>query len=355
MSSPTAATPTAATTAATWPEVLVTLTAGHELTAGQVRWAFGEVLAGRAVASQIAGLAIGLAVRGESASELAALSEAMLAHAVTIEVPGRTLDVVGTGGDRAGTVNISTMAAVVAAAAGARVVKHGNRAASSLSGSADTLEALGVRLTPEPARVAEIAVEVGITFCMAQAFHPALRHAAPVRRELGVRTFFNVLGPLANPASPAASLVGVADARLAGLVAEVFAGRGVDALVVRGDDGLDELTTTTTSTVWVVTDGTVHRRSLDPAAFGIARAAAADLRGADPEANAAVVRAVLGGATGAVRDITLLNAGAALAVEAGFPGGLDAALGDGLVRAAAAVDSGAAAELLTRWAAASSR
>ncbi len=341
--------------APTWAEVLATLTSGRELSGPQVRWAFGEVLEGRAVPSQVAGLAIGLAVRGESAAELAALAEEMLAHAVTIEVPGRTLDIVGTGGDRAGTVNISTMAAVVAAAAGALVVKHGNRAASSLSGSADTLEALGVQLTPAPARVVEIAAEVGITFCMAQAFHPALRHAAPVRRELGVRTFFNVLGPLANPASPTASLVGVADARLAGLVADVFAGRGVDALVVRGDDGLDELTTTTTSTVWVVSGGAVHQRSLDPAAFGIPAAAAADLRGSDPAANAAIVRSVLGGATGPVRDITLLNAGAALAVEGGFAGGLDAAVSAGIERAAAAVDSGAAADLLTRWAAATSR
>ena len=347
--------PTAPAAAPTWPEVLAALTSGRELSAPEVRWAFGQVLEGSAAPSQIAGLAVGLAVRGESAAELAALAEAMLEHAVTIEVPGRTLDIVGTGGDRAGTVNISTMAAVVAAAAGARVVKHGNRAASSLSGSADTLEALGVRLTPTPARVVEIAAEVGITFCMAQAFHPALRYAAPVRRELGVRTFFNVLGPLANPASPSASLVGVADARLAGLVADVFAGRGVDALVVRGDDGLDELTTTTTSTVWLVTGRTVQQRSLDPAAFGIARARAGDLRGSDPAANARVVHSVLGGAPGPVRDITLFNAGAALAVEAGFPGGLDAAVAAGIERAAAAVDSGAAADLLTRWAAATSR
>ncbi len=344
--------PGAAAHPGSWPDVLSELTAGRELDRDRVLWAFGEVLEGRATPAQMAGLAVGLAVRGETAAELAALAEAMLAHAVRIEVPGRTLDVVGTGGDRAGTVNVSTMAAIVAAAAGALVVKHGNRAASSLSGAADTLDALGVALTPRPARVVEIAAEVGITFCMAQAFHPALRHAAPVRRELGVRTFFNLLGPLTNPAAPAASLVGVADARAAVLVADVFAGRGVDALVVRGDDGLDELTTTTTSTVRVVSGGRVERRSLDPLDFGLARAAPTDLRGGDPTANAAVVRDVLRGARGPVRDIVLLNAAAALAVESSFGGGLDAAVSAGLVRAAAALDDGRADALLTRWAAA---
>lgn len=351
----TAGTPGPGRPAGSWPDVLSELTAGRELDRTRVLWAFGEVLRGLATPAQVAGLAMGLAVRGETATELGALAEAMLTHAVRIEVPGRTLDVVGTGGDRAGTVNVSTMAAIVAAAAGARVVKHGNRAASSLSGAADTLEALGVALTPGPARVAEIAAEVGITFCMAQAFHPALRHAAPVRRELGVRTFFNLLGPLTNPAAPAASLVGVADPRAAGLVADVFAARGVDALVVRGDDGLDELTTTTTSTVLVVGGGRVQRRSLDASDFGLPRAEPAALRGGDATANAAVVRAVLAGARGPVRDIVLFNAAAALAVESGFAGGLDAAVSDGLVRAAAAVDDGGADALLTRWAAATRR
>lgn len=338
-----------------WPDVLSELTAGRELDRDRVLWAFGEVLEGLATPAQVAGLAVGLAVRGETAAELGALAEAMLAHAIRIEVPGRTLDVVGTGGDRAGTVNVSTMAAIVAAAAGALVVKHGNRAASSLSGAADTLDALGVALTPRPARVAEIAAEVGITFCMAQAFHPALRHAAPVRRELGVRTFFNLLGPLTNPAAPGASLVGVADARAAALVADVFAGRGVDALVVRGDDGLDELTTTTTSTVRVVSAGGVRSRSLDALDFGIARAVPAALRGGDATANAAVVRDVLSGTGGPVRDIVLFNAAAALAVESGFAGGLDAAISGGLVRAAAVLDDGSADALLTRWAAATQR
>jgi len=336
-----------------WPEVLTALTGGQELPRGLAGWAFGEILAGRAAPSQIAGLAVGLAVRGETAAEIGALADAMLAHAVRITVAGRTLDVVGTGGDRAGTVNVSTMAAIVAAAAGARVVKHGNRAASSRSGSADTLEALGVALTPRPERVVEIAEQVGITFCMAQAFHPALRHAAPVRRELGIRTFFNALGPLTNPAGPDASLVGVADRRMAALMADVFAARGVAALVVHGDDGLDELTTTTTSTVWVVNAGSVRARTVDPTAFGIARAAPGDLRGGDALVNAGIVRSVLDGARGPVRDIVMLNAAAALAAESGFEGGLEVAIAGGLRRAAAAVDSGRAAQLLTRWAAAS--
>jgi anthranilate phosphoribosyltransferase len=267
-------------------------------------------------------------------------------------VPGRTLDVVGTGGDRSMSVNISSMAAIVAAGAGATVVKHGNRSASSAAGSADVLEVLGVRLDLEPAQVAEVASKAGITFCFAPRFHPALRHAAVPRRELGIGTTFNLLGPLANPAKPAAQAIGCADGRMAPILAGVFAARGVDALVFRGDDGLDELTTTTTSTVWTVHDGSTERATLDPAALDIAPATADDLRGGDVQHNAGVVRRLLDGEPGPVRDAVVLNAGAALAVHAGGVHDVEAAVAEGITRAAAAIDSGAAKDALTRWVAA---
>src|SRR5690349_9720355 len=224
----------------------------------------GEVMRGEASPVQLAGFLVALRAKGESVDELRGLADVMLAHANPIEVPGPSLDIVGTGADRAHTVNISTMAAIVIAACGVKVVKHGNRAASSSSGSADVLESLSVNLTLGPARVAEVAAEAGITFCFAQVFHPAMRHAAAARAGLGVGTAFNVLGPLTNPAQPTYAAVGVADPRMAPLIAGVFAGRGKDAAVFRGDDGLDELTLSTTSTVWWVQGGDVTRRTFDP-------------------------------------------------------------------------------------------
>jgi anthranilate phosphoribosyltransferase len=249
-------------------------------------------------------------------------------------------------------VNISTMAAIVAAGAGAKVVKHGNRSASSQSGSADVLEALGIRLDLPPDRVAEVAEQAGITFCFAAAFNPAMRHTAAPRRELGVGTTFNVLGPLANPTRPAAQAVGCADPRMAPVMAGVFAARGVDAWVFRGDDGLDELTTTTTSSVWQVHGGEVTRASVDPAALGLAPASAEDLRGGDAAHNADVVRRVLAGEPGPVRDAVLLNAGAALAVYDEPSRPVAEVLAAGLAKARSAVDSGAAAATLDRWVAA---
>ncbi|SDC59882.1 anthranilate phosphoribosyltransferase [Nocardioides lianchengensis] len=338
----------------TWPEVLGTLVAGADLSRDQTAWAMGELLAGEATPVQIAGFAVALRAKGETIDEITGLADAMLARANPISVPGRLLDIVGTGGDRSMSVNISTMAAIVAAGAGAPVVKHGARSASSKSGSADVLEALGIRLDLPVERVAEVAVEAGITFCFSAAFHPAMRHAAVPRRELGIGTTFNFLGPLTNPARPAAQAIGCADARTAPVMAGVYAARGVDAWVFRGDDGLDELTTTTTSAVWVVHGGTVSTATVDPAAYGLAPATTEDLRGGDAAHNAAVVRRVLEGETGPVRDAVLLNAGAALAVH-GAPGEpVDTALAAGLERAREAVDSGAAAALLDRWVAASS-
>jgi anthranilate phosphoribosyltransferase len=229
-----------------------------------------RIMSADATPVQIAGFLVALRAKGETVDELTGLAEAMLSHAVRIEVPGPTVDVVGTGGDRANTVNISTMAALVVAGAGLRVVKHGNRAASSACGSADVLEALGVRLDLPPERVAEVAEQAGITFCFAQLFHPAMRHAAQARGGLGVPTAFNFLGPLTNPAQPAAAAVGVADLRMAPLLAGVLAARGASALVFRGEDGLDELTTSGPSQVWLVRDGAVTQQRLDPAELGSA-------------------------------------------------------------------------------------
>ncbi|MDF1602682.1 anthranilate phosphoribosyltransferase [Nocardioides sp. YIM 152315] len=335
-----------------WPEVLGTLVAGTDLSAEQTAWAMREMLSGEATPVQVAGFAVALRAKGETAEEVLGLVEAMYAVATPLSIPGRLLDVVGTGGDRSMSVNISTMAAVVAAGAGARVVKHGNRSASSQSGSADVLEQLGIRLDLAPARVAAVAEEAGITFCFAATFHPAMRHAAVARRELGIGTTFNLLGPLTNPARAGAQAIGCADARLAPVMAGVFAGRGVDAWVFRGDDGLDELTTTTTSRVWRVRAGEVTESVVDPADFGIPRGTTEALRGGDAAHNAGVVRRVLEGEPGAVRDAVLLNAGAALAVHDEPGAEPAAALAAGIDRARAAVDSGAAKATLDRWIAA---
>jgi anthranilate phosphoribosyltransferase len=248
----------------TWADVLSTLVARRDLAAEQAGWAMEQILAGEATPAQIAGFAVALRSKGETVAEVTALADAMLAAGNPISVEGRLLDVVGTGGDRSMSVNISTMAAIVAAGAGALVVKHGSRSASSTSGSADVLEHLGIRLDLPVKRVAEVATEAGITFCFAAAFHPAMRYAAVPRREMGIATSFNLLGPLTNPSRPEAQAIGCADRAAAPVMAGVFASRGVDAWVFRGDDGLDELTTTTTSTLWAVHEVTCSRRQSTP-------------------------------------------------------------------------------------------
>ena len=334
-----------------WPALIGALTKGETLTADETAWAMNEIMEGAATPAQIAGFGVALRMKGETAGELSGLAEAMLTHASPIDIPGRVVDLVGTGGDGAHTVNISTMGTIVAAAAGARMAKHGNRAASSACGTADLLEALGVVIDLPPRSTERLMAETGVVFLFAALYHPALRHTAAPRRELGVPTVFNSLGPLANPARPGALAVGVADPRMGAVTAGVLAGRGCSALVFHGDDGLDELTTTGPSTVWVVHGGTVTQTALDPAALGIGRSAPEDLRGGDPSFNAVVARAVLGGQPGPVRETVLLNAAAALAAEAGVPGAesLQPALADGYARAASAVDSGAAQALLGRW------
>src|ERR1044072_4007967 len=282
-------------TARTWPDVLSHLLAGQDLASDDTAWAMDRIIRGEATDAQIAGFAVALRAKGETVAELSGLVRAMYGHAKTIEVPGPTVDIVGTGGDRARTVNISTMSALVAAGAGVRVVKHGNRASSSASGASDVLEKLGVNLDLSPARGAEIAQEAATPMCFAIRSRPSLRPVAAARRELGIATPFNFLGPLTNPARVRCQVTGVADARMAPIMAGVLADRGSSALVFRGDDGLDELTVTATSQVWVVRDGTVRRETFDPRDIGFELAPVAALRGADAPYNADVGRRGLAG------------------------------------------------------------
>ncbi|MDQ3716569.1 MAG: anthranilate phosphoribosyltransferase [Actinomycetota bacterium] len=340
----------------TWPGLLTTLLAGQDLSRATAGWAMGEIMAGEASAAQVAGFAVALRAKGETVGEIDALVDVMLTNATPVRTPGPVVDVVGTGGDRAHTVNISTMAALIVAACGIRVGKHGNRAASSACGSADVLEALGVAIDLSAAGVERCIAEAGIGFFFAPVFHPGMRHAATARRELGVATVFNFLGPLTNPSRPVAAAVGCADARMAPLLAGVLARRDVRAIVFRGDDGLDELTTTTTSSVWLAADGEIVAETLDPTAFGIARASAEALRGADAETNANVVRRLVAGDRGPVRDAVVLNAAAAIVAESGLHSAppsaeqsLNARFGRAIERAGAAIDDGSAQRTLDRW------
>ncbi|WP_156758368.1 anthranilate phosphoribosyltransferase [Actinokineospora pegani] len=339
----------------TWPGLLNRLIEGADLARDETTWAMDEIMSGGATQAQIAGFAVALRAKGETADEIAGMAEGMLSHARPLRVDGPAVDVVGTGGDGAHTVNISTMASITTAAAGVPVVKHGNRSSSSKCGTADVLEELGVAIELPPEGVAACVAEVGIGFCFAPVFHPAFRMTGPPRRELGIPTAFNVLGPLTNPARIAAGLVGCANARMAPILAAVFAGRGASVLVVRGDDDLDEITTTTTTRAWVATGGTVREEVIDPARLGIAPAAPADLKGGEAPFNAQVVRDLVAGKPGPVRDAVLLNAAGAIAAFHGFGSDLHADLAAGLEQAARALDSGAAAALLERWTTVSQR
>ncbi|GIF98121.1 anthranilate phosphoribosyltransferase [Catellatospora citrea] len=333
----------------TWTTILTTLLAGGDLTAAESAWAMTQIVRGEATPVQLAAYLVALRAKGETAVEVAGAADALLAHAVPVTLPGPAVDIVGTGGDGTGAVNISTMAAIVVAATGLTVVKHGGRAASSTSaGSGDVIERLGIPLDLPPAQVAKVAERAGITYLFAPAFHAGMRHAGPVRRELGVPTIFNVLAPLINPARPAYALVGVADPRFVAVLAYVLAARGCQALVVRGDDGLDKLSTSTVSQVVEVRDGQVRHTVLDPQRFGIARSAPGALRGGDAAANAAVVHALVDGDHGPVRDAVLLNAAAACATT-DADGDLDDRIAAALLRCADAIDTGAAASTLQRW------
>ncbi len=347
------------TSTMSWPHILSALVGGDDLSSDQARWAMDSVMNGSASPVQLAGFLVALRAKGETVDELTGLANGMLANAVEIDIDRPCVDIVGTGGDRAHTVNISTMSALVIAGAGPLVVKHGNRAASSSSGSADVLEVLGVNLSLAADRVEQIAAEVGITFCFAAAFHPSMRHAGQTRKELGIPTTFNFLGPLTNPARPRAMALGVADERMAPLMAGVLAERGVSALVFRGTDGLDELAATGPAQVWHVDNGDVTLSIIDPVSdLGSDPITVEDLRGGSPQDNAAVFRQVLAGLEGPVRQTVLLNAAAGLVADGTLPGTgaadgtLPERLKTAMAHAAESIDSGRANGMLDRWIAA---
>lgn len=338
-----------------WPNILDALLRGEDLSVADAAWCMERIVKGEATEAQIAGFLVALRAKGETVDEIVGFRDAILDHAVPLNVNSMGLDIVGTGGDRFGTVNVSTMASIVCAAAGVPVIKHGNKAASSASGSSDVLAALGIDLSLSAEVVAAVLDSTGITFAFAAAFHPGFRHAAAVRAELGIPTVFNFLGPLVNPARPEASAVGVASLDRVPLFVGVFQTRGASALVFRGDDGLDELTTTGHSHVWEVSRGLVTEHDIDPRDLGIPRATMSQLVGGSPEHNAGVVHAVLSGETGPVRDIVLLNAAGGLVAYdlAHDPAQSQVSILDRfrakLVVAADAIDSGAAAAKLAQW------
>lgn len=334
-----------------WPALLTRLLAGEDLDEEQAEQVMGALMRGEAESSQVAGLLVALRAKGESPTEIAGFVRSMLQEAVPLELvhgaPDHLVDIVGTGGDGAGTFNISTVAAVVIAAAGVPVAKHGNRAASSQCGSADLLEAWGVDIELPPRAVADCLADLGITFLYARSFHPAMRHVAPVRLQLGVRTVFNLLGPLSNPAGVSHQAVGVSDARMAPIMAEALARLGRrHAVVFRGDDGLDELTTTGPSQLWEVRSGAVTTRRFDPAELGLATVDPRELLGGDVAANVTIADAVLAGTPGPAADVVALNAAAGL-----YAADAVADLATGLARAREVLVSGAALELKQRWAA----
>ncbi len=334
----------------TWMDSIARLHSGIDLEPHEVSSIMQTILEGRAEVSDIKEFLLALKKKGESADEVSALVAEMFRHSSPISITDRSVDTVGTGGDGAQTINISTTAAIIAASAGARVVKHGNRAASSKSGSGDLLEALGVAITLDGPKVAQCVKELGIGFCFAPIFHPAMRYAAPARKELGVPTVFNILGPLANPAKPQAAAIGVADDRMHRVMAQVLATRGVDGFVFRGDDGLDEITLSTTTSVLTIGAGKIQSDRIDPLDFGIVRAPIGDLVGGDATENARITTAIFEGETGAPRDAVLLNAAAAIAAFDGETDlGIHERISKSLAKASSALDSGATRRLLTEW------
>ncbi len=339
-----------------WPELISRLIAREDLTSEETSWAMDQVMSGETSPVVLAGFLTALATKGETPDELRGLADAMLSHALPIEVEGPVLDIVGTGGDRLHTVNISTMAALVIAAGGVPLVKHGNRASSSSSGSADCLEALGVNLNMSLDAVHRCFEDLGITFIFANVFHPSMKYAAQARRELGVRTAFNLLGPLTNPARPSSSVIGVASEQHAPIVAGVLAERGTSSLVFRGVNGMDELSAVAANEVWEICDGDVTFHEIDAVSdLGVAVASLDDLRGADAAYNADVARKVFGGEPGAVRDAVALNAAAGFVANGQLEGvcpddgTLVERLRNGIEIAQRTIDTGAADSLLKRW------
>ena len=333
-----------------WKSYLERLENGLDLEANEVSSIMETILRGEAEVAEIKSFLLALKNKGETAEEVSALVNQMFAHSAPISISDRAVDTVGTGGDGAHTINISTTAAIIAASAGARVVKHGNRAASSKSGSGDLLEALGVAITLDGKGVERTVAELGIGFCFAPIFHPAMRFAAPARKELGIPTVFNILGPLANPAKPRAAAIGVADDRMHLVMAEVLATRGVDGFVFRGDDGLDEITLSSTTSILSIGNGEIRSDLIEPSDFGITRAPVSELVGGDAAENARITLAIFAGERGAPRDAVMLNAAAAIAA---FDGEQDLDVREriarGLRKAEAAVDRGETTALLQRW------
>ena len=339
-----------------WIKNLETLVSGLDLEVDDVAWCMQEILEGRAETEQIKAFLLALKAKGETSDEVGALVAQMYQHCAPIKISERAVDTVGTGGDGAHTINISTTSAIIAAAAGAKVIKHGNRAASSKSGAGDLLEALGVSITLDGAGVEKTFSTLGIGFCFAPVFHPAMRFAAPARKELGVPTVFNILGPLANPARPQAAAIGVANDRMHLVMAQVLGDRGVDGFVFRGDDGLDEITLATTTSVLTIGNGEISSDLIDPLDFSIARAPISDLVGGDATENARITTAIFAGEKGAPRDAVVLNAAAAIAAYDGeFELSLHDRIAKGVEKAITAVDSGAARTLLAQWAELSQR
>lgn len=327
------------------PDITDRLLRGQDLSMADAEAVMAAIMGGALSDVQIAGFMVALRAKGETAAELAGLVRTMRRFAVAVPVDGPTVDTCGTGGDRSGTFNISTVAAIVAAAAGARVAKHGNRAASGRCGSADLLEAWGVTISLPPDAVARCIDELGIGFCFAPAYHPAIRYVMPVRRELGLRTAFNFLGPLSNPAGAAHQTIGVSDPLMAERMAQVLAELGaVHALVFHGHDGLDELTTTGTSRIWEVREGALDTYELDPTELGIAPAEPMDLVGGEVDTNRAMADAVLDGKPGPTRDVVVLAAAAAL-----YAADVADDLSAGIQAAARSIDAGAARDVLQRW------
>lgn len=349
-------------TTPTWPRILTRMLEGEDLSIAEASWAMEQVVSGEATEAQLGGFLVALRAKGETVDEIVGFRDAALRHARSIEIDPMVLDIVGTGGDPYGAVvNVSSIASIVVAATGVPVAKHGNRGASSASGASDVLSVLGVNIELEPERVAEVFGEVGLTYLNAAVFHPGFRHAGPPRRQLGISTVFNILGPLCNPARPEASAVGVASLDRVPLMVGVFRTRGATALVYRGDDGIDKITTTGHSHIWEVSRGFVTEHDLDPRELGIPTAQIDDILGSTPDHNASLARNVLAGEAGAVRDIVLLNAAAGLVSYrlAQDPEQLRRPLlerlDEQLAVAATSIDSGAAAAKLEAWAAATQR
>ena len=342
-----------------WPAILTSLLAGEDLRRAEASWAMAQIMSGEATAAQIGAFMLALRSKGETVDELAGLVDVMLDNAVLLQTGSDAVDIVGTGGDLVGTVNISSMASVLTAASGIPVLKHGSRSASGKTGSSEMLEVLGIRLDLSPQQVTEVFKKVGITFFFAPVFHPAMRHVAPIRRELAIPTTFNFLGPLANPAQPIATALGVADAKVAPLMAKELAQRGRTALVFRSEDGLDELSTTSEAKIWQVSQGHVEEYVLDPQDLGLDRVNQQALLGGDAKHNAEVAAKLFDGLrfenSDAIRDVVILNAAAGIVTyELATNPALAAAtiqsrFASALTRAESALTTGEAARKLSSW------